>query len=123
MTPLNMLSRSKEHRNLAGCLLYYDLGEPLPDHSSLSKIRQRYGLPVFRYFFETNVEQCQQAKLVWSQDLYVDSTQVHANADLDSLTPRFAIEAREAIQEHLTALFAQEPTPLEKPEASSSEAS
>jgi len=103
--------------------LGYDLGEPLPDHSSLSKIRQRYGLPVFRYFFETIVEQCQQAKLVWGQDLYVDSTQVHANADLDSLTPRFAIEAREAIQEHLTALFAQEPTPLEKPEASSSEAS
>src|SRR5438270_7111961 len=31
---------------------------------------------------------------------------VHANADLDSLTPRFAVEAREAIQEHLAALFA-----------------
>jgi hypothetical protein len=33
---------------------------------------------------------------------------VNANADLDSLAPRFAIEAREAIQEHLTALFASE---------------
>jgi transposase len=28
----------------------YDLDEPLPDHSTLSKIRQRYGLEVFRRF-------------------------------------------------------------------------
>ncbi len=30
----------------------YNLDEPLPDHSSLSKIRTRLGLPVFRRFFE-----------------------------------------------------------------------
>src|SRR6266568_1984965 len=86
----------------------YDLDEPLPDHSTLSKIRLRYGLEVFRRFFEAVVEQCQKAKLVWGKELYFDSTQVNANADLDSLTLRFAVEAREAIQEHLTALFAQE---------------
>jgi len=28
----------------------YDLDEPLPDHSTLSKIRTRYGLEVFRRF-------------------------------------------------------------------------
>src|SRR5215204_2046778 len=33
----------------------YDLGEPLPDHSSLTKIRQRYGLAIFRRFFEAIV--------------------------------------------------------------------
>ena len=38
--------------------LGYDLTEPLPDHSSLSRIRERYGLAVFRRFFETIVEQC-----------------------------------------------------------------
>src|SRR6266436_9580849 len=64
----------------------YDLDEPLPDHSTLSKIRLRYGLSVFRRFFEAIVEQCQQAKLVWGRELYFDSTQVNANADLDSLT-------------------------------------
>jgi len=100
----------------------YDLDEPLPDHSTLSKIRLRYGLSVFRRFFEAIVEQCQQAKLVWGKELYFDSTQVNANADLDSLTPRFAVEAREAIQEHLTTLFPPEPAQVEKPEASSSEA-
>src|SRR5437868_5777316 len=62
----------------------YDLNEPLPDHSSLTRIRTRYGLDVFRRFFDAIVEQCQQAKLVWGRELYVDSTQVNANADLDS---------------------------------------
>src|SRR6266566_6637654 len=74
----------------------YDLGEPLPDHSSLTRIRARYGVEVFRRFFEAFVEQCQQEKLVWGKELYIDSTQVNANADLDSLTPRFAVEARAA---------------------------
>ena len=36
--------------------LGYDLHEPLPDHSSLTRIRQRYGLVVFRRFFEQIVE-------------------------------------------------------------------
>src|SRR5436305_13053142 len=42
----------------------YDLGEPLPDHSSLTRIRGRYGVELFRQFFETIVDQCQQAGLV-----------------------------------------------------------
>jgi transposase len=32
--------------------LGYDLTEPLPHHSSLTRIRERYGLEVFRRFFE-----------------------------------------------------------------------
>src|SRR5260370_6239992 len=65
----------------------YDLDEPLPDHSTLSKIRLRYGLEVFRRFFEAIVEQCQQARLVWGKELYFDSTQVNANAYLDYSAP------------------------------------
>ncbi len=78
----------------------YDLTESLPDHSSLSRIRERYGLDVFRRFFETIVEQCVAAGLVWGQELYLDATKVAANAALASLQPRFAIEA------HLAQLFA-----------------
>src|SRR3984893_10511765 len=37
----------------------YDLDEPLPDHSTLSKIRTRYGLDVFQRFFEAIVQRCQ----------------------------------------------------------------
>src|SRR5215217_4567872 len=52
--------------------LGYDLGESLPDHSTLSRIRERYGLDVFRSFFEAIVEQCLAAGLVWGQELYID---------------------------------------------------
>src|ERR1700724_1271568 len=89
----------------------YDLDESLPDHSSLTRIRERYGVEVFRRFFDAIVERCQQEKLVWGRELYIDSTQVNANADLDSLTPRFAVEARAAITGHLDALFTSEPAP------------
>ncbi len=82
--------------------LGYDLDEPLPDHSSLTHIRTRYGLDIFRRFFETVVDQCQQAGLVWGKELYSDATKVHANASLDSVKPRFAVEA------HLAALFPSE---------------
>src|SRR5262245_61288054 len=71
--------------------LGYNLDEPLPDHSSLTRIRLRYGLAVFRRFFEAIGEQCQQAGLVWGRELYFDATQVQADASLDSLTARFAV--------------------------------
>src|SRR5437764_894946 len=97
--------------------LGYDLGESLPDHSSLMRIRERYGVDVFRRFFEKIVEQCQEAGLVWGRELYIDSTQVNANADVDSLTPRFAVEAREAIKTHLAVLFSEEENQREQPTA------
>jgi hypothetical protein len=42
---------------------------PLPN-------RKRYGLAVFRRFFEATVEQCHEAGLVWGKELYFDATQV-----------------------------------------------
>src|SRR5438045_575486 len=80
----------------------YDLDEPLLDHSSLTRIRERYGVDIFRRFFEKVVEQCQQAGLVWGRELYIDGTKVEANASLDSLKPRFFVEA------HLADLFGAE---------------
>ncbi len=49
--------------------LGYDLTESLPDHSSLTRIRERYGVEVFRRFFETIVEQCIAVGLVWGRRL------------------------------------------------------
>ena len=82
--------------------LGYDLGEPLPGHSSLTRIRTRYGVEVFRHFFDALVDQCQQAGLAWGKELYADATKVGANAALSSMQPRFAVEA------HLASLFSQE---------------
>jgi transposase len=82
--------------------LGYDLDEAVPDHSSLTKIRERYGLETFRRFFEAVVERCRAAGLVWGEELYLDATKVEANAARASLVPRFAVEA------HLRQLFPPE---------------
>jgi transposase len=62
--------------------LGYDLHEPLPDHSSLTRIRERYGSEIFRRFLERIVELCVEAELVWGKELYFDATKVEANASL-----------------------------------------
>ena len=82
--------------------LGYRLDEPLPDHSSLTRIRTRLGLPIVERFFAHVVALCQQAGLVWGKELIVDATKVRANADVDSLVPRYSAEAKA----HLGELFA-----------------
>ena len=77
----------------------YDLFEPLPDHSSLTRIRERFGTEIFRRFFERIVEECAEAGLVWGEELFVDATKVEADAAVDSLAPRWFVEA------HLHDLF------------------
>src|SRR3712207_9238677 len=96
--PYTTLFRSLSIRWYLG----YDLHELLPDHSSLTRIRDRYGLEVFRRFFEAIVERCAEAGLVWGEELYFDATKVEANASLESITPRFAVE------QHLQELFEEE---------------
>jgi transposase len=79
--------------------LGYDLHESLPDHSNLTRARERFGLPVFRRFFEEIVKECAEAGLVRGEELFFDATKVDANASLDSIAPRFSVEA------HLGGLF------------------
>jgi transposase len=102
--------------------LGYDFGEALPDHSSLTRIRERYGLSIFQRFFERVVELCAEAGLIWGKELIFDATKVGANASMDSLVPRFYLQAK--AQAHLEALFAEpdsaaepegSPTPVEEP--------
>ncbi len=97
-----LLMRHAADRLSVRWYLGYDLGEPLLDHSSLTRIRERYGVEVFRRFFEAIVEQCQQAGLVWGKELYIDATKVEANASIASVKPRFVVEA------HLANLFEAE---------------
>lgn len=92
----------------------YDLDEAVPDHSSLTRIRDRYGLAVFQRFFEKIVELCQAAGLVWGKELYFDGTKVKANADIDKQVPRFYWEA----QQFLESQFAPGTAPQLPPAAS-----
>ena len=92
---IELASMNLAHRWYLG----YALDEPLPEHSSLSRIRTRLGLEVFRRFFEQIVELCQSAGLVWGKELLFNATKVRANADLDSLVPRFSWQARQHVAE------------------------
>src|SRR3712207_5484339 len=95
-------------------LFFFFLMIRRPPRSTLfpyTTLFRSYGLTVFRRFFEAVVEQCREAGLVWGKELYFDATQVKANASLDSIAPRFAVEA------HLGELFtdgdADEASPAE----------
>src|SRR3954469_14980872 len=94
---IELASMNLAHRWYLG----YALDEPLPDHSSLTRIRTRLGIEVFQRFFEQIVELCQAAGLVWGKELLFDATKVRANADLDSLVPRFYWN----VKQHLAELF------------------
>src|SRR5215213_3004562 len=84
--------------------LGYALDEDLPDHSSLTRIRQRLGIDLFQRFFEKIVDLCQEAGLVWGRELYFDATKVEANPGIPSLIPRFYYDATR----HVADLFADE---------------
>ena len=109
------LMRAAADRLSVRWYLGYDLFEPLPDHSNLTRARQRFGLSVFGSFFEEVVGMCVRADLVRGDELFFDSTKVEANAAVDSLAPRWAVEA------HLRGLFEEAPardaTPAEEVDA------
>jgi transposase len=92
---METVSLNLAHRWFLG----YDLDEDVPDHSSLSKIRERYGMQVFQQFFEQIVELCVEAGLVWGEELYFDSTKVDANAAINNMVDRTKSEANQHIEE------------------------
>ena len=74
--------------------LGFDLDTPIPNHSVLSKARKRWGVDVFRSFFERIVWQCVEAGLVDSSKLFMDASIVEADASMDSLIEAGSIKHR-----------------------------
>src|SRR5260370_35995017 len=58
-----LLMRQVADRLSVRWYLGYDFGEPLPDHSSLTRIRTRYGIDVFRRFAR---EDCRTMPTRWT---------------------------------------------------------
>lgn len=84
------------------------LEDKTPDHSSLTKIRDRLGLDVFQHFFNKIVEQCKQHGLVQNGSVMTDGTLINANASIDSLIPKEPIEIKkEKTEEQETTTSAQ----------------
>lgn len=68
--------------------LGYELDEPIPDHSVLSKARKRFGPPVYERFFKRVVAVCEQRGLVQGDVLFLDATLSKANASEKSFRSR-----------------------------------
>jgi transposase len=92
-----------------------ELDSEIPDHSVLSKARKRWGVELFRRFFERIVWQCVEGGLVDGKKLFCDSSLIEADASCNSvvdtqglkryLNPAYRelearLEEREEKQEH-----------------------
>lgn len=63
----------------------YGLHEALPDHSSLTRIRQRWGAERFRKIFERTVQACVAAKIAKGEVVHVDASLIRADVSWESL--------------------------------------
>jgi transposase len=63
----------------------YDIDEPLPWHSTLSRTRQLYGEEVFRMLFKKVLGLCIDKGMVGGKRQAMDSIAVQANASMESL--------------------------------------
>src|SRR6516162_6309384 len=66
----------------------YSLHEKLPHHSSLTRIRQRWGEDRFRKIFKRTVESCLKAKIATGEIVHIVSSLIRANVSWDSLVER-----------------------------------
>jgi transposase len=68
----------------------YRLDEKLPDHSSLTKIRQRWGGERFKKIFQKTVQSCIDAGLVNGETVHIDATLIRADVSWESMSTEHA---------------------------------
>lgn len=66
----------------------YRLTDTLPDHSSLTRIRQRWGAERFGEIFRRTVSACAAAGLINGETVHIDATLIRADVSWESLTER-----------------------------------
>ena len=70
----------------------YRLQDTLPDHSSLTRIRQRWGEEKFRSVMVKVVEQCVKAGIVGGKTIHCDATLIRADVSWKSMTTEYVGE-------------------------------
>jgi len=66
------------------------LDQPVPDHSSLTRIRQRWGVDRFKRIFTRSLQACLAAGLVSGETLHVDGTLIRADVSWHSVVLQYA---------------------------------
>jgi len=104
--------------------LGYQLDDPIPNHSVLSKARKRWGKELFVSLFSRVVQQCVEAGLVEGSKIHVDASLVDANANLGSVKPldtKTLKAIEQTAREQLQKLDEQEDDDQSQPPLSSGE--
>lgn len=68
----------------------YGLHEALPNHSSLTRTRQRWGAELFRRIFAHGVQACVKAGIAKGEVVHIDATLIRAEVAWESLGERHA---------------------------------
>lgn len=90
-----------EHCSMRLDILYflgYDIDEPLPWHSTVSRTRQLFPTEVFENVFNDVLGMCVNKSMVSGHTQAIDSAFVKANASMDSLELKVP---KESLEEHL----------------------
>jgi len=100
-----------------------ELDSEIPDHSVLSKARSRWGVELFRSFFERIVWQCVEGGLVDGKKLFCDSSLIEANAACSSVVDtqglkRYLSPAYRELEARLAEPAEQERTDDDPPQPS-----
>lgn len=92
----------------------YDIDEAVPDHSTISKLRDLLGEELIQEIMDFSVRLCKAAGMVGGIHVSADRTLMRANASLDkSLEPRIVHQTPE---QFVRQVFAENPVTAEEPE-------
>lgn len=87
----------------------YELDHSIPDHSSLTRIRTRWGAKRFRQIFEKVVMQCVSTGLVGGDLLHCDASLIRADVSWESLISTYV----EAVEQENPGEDASEPEDID----------
>lgn len=80
----------------------YNIDEPLPWHSTLSRTRQLYGEDVFKELFKKVLKLCINKGMVSGRRQAVDSALIKANASMDSIAEKEIMDDADLFVDELT---------------------
>lgn len=81
--------------------IQYDIDEPLPWHSTISRTRQLYGEAIFLTLFKKVLSLCIEKGMVRGKRQALDSAFIKANASMDSLVEKEVLDDVEKYSEEL----------------------
>jgi transposase len=99
-----------EHCSMRMDILYfigYDIDEPLPWHSTVSRTRQLYPASLFESLFEKVFAMCVEKGMVAGHTQAVDSAPIKANASIENLELKIPAQS---IRAHFTAVDSENPS-------------